>query len=777
MMKRFRFTNGLITLLSVIVFIAIISCSGTFGFILMLIALGITCSVLLYSAARQARDVFFRSAPHSYSNDATLKFTATLMGLFFVTGTMLYVLAFWTISKGGAQYNNAEYLLRSMGHSFSMFTFNFDSTIMGSLDKHPVIKAFVALQTVLSFSCTVALFVGLVYSRLKAYYKFTFKSKIDSNHNHLYLFFSVNDPSQTLIKDIIRHDPNAVIVLIDEANVKEDTSREWEGIVNLLTQKRKVIEIADKHAVRVTIAGKQLKDIDKEIASSPDFNALAHIGISSVAKMIDKAKNIDGGQVHIFFLDDNEESNIRNVINLAKDKTILSLAKEDKILHRIYCHARYNGPNRVIQDLAIKKNLDIKIIDSSHIAVERLKLDSSFHPVNVIDINDSNPCTVSESFDALIIGFGEVGRDAFRFLYEFAAFIDGNAHGGHAIRSQFNCTIVDKNIDQLEGPLKAGMPGIFKTDHKNIVFKNSDYNHDSFYNEILTEEKIKQLNYVVISIGDNDEAIALATKIFTRFRQYGGDLDKLMILVRCTDDAKVEAVQKIADHYNWGYGKSKKNNPVIRIFGQPEQTYSYELIISNRLVEMGKRFHENYCAIKGDGKSWDDRRKSLANTHVADLDNLRKLNRQESQDLVNALHIPTKMAFFRHALPNLYDWTGFFVRYFNADGSPNRTGKKAHITYPELSERENLVILRLAMLEHIRWNAAHELLGYVRRTDGVPKCDEKTMQHNCLINWDELDKGSERTERTDYPCDYKEYDFAVVDTTISMSDQSDYAND
>ena len=159
-----------------------------------------------------------------------------------------------------------------------------------------------------------------------------------------------------------------------------------------------------------------------------------------------------------------------------------------------------------------------------------------------------------------------------------------------------------------------------------------DYNDKAFYDRILSPERIRKLNYVVISIGDNDEAIALATRIFSRFRRHGGDLSKLMILVRCTDDAKVESVQKIADHYNHGYGEGENNTPVIRIFGQPEETYTYELVISNRLVELGKKFHESYRRIKGEGETWEERHKSFTQTPVPQIDRLRKMRRQESQD-------------------------------------------------------------------------------------------------------------------------------------------------
>lgn len=785
-MKRPNYSNGLSATLLIVLFLAFITLSDTAGFILIQIVLGTAGVTLLYSLILQLRNAIVRPAHRLYAKDFSLKFTATLMGFFLVLGTILYIYVFWDISKSEAvlyeingekfhvEFNNAEYFLRSLICSLDLFMLDVDSNILDRLDGHALLKAWISIQAVLSFSCTVLMLVGLVYSRLNAYYKLAYRTKIDNSHNHLYLFFGINKPSETLIKDIEKNDPNAVVILIDEANVKEDDTNEWEGIVGLLTHKHKTFDIADKYAVRVAIAGKQLSDIDEDIYTLPDFDAFGYLGLSRINKLINKVSKVDDGQLHIFFLDQSEDSNIRNIITLAKDKTIRSLTAPDGLRPVIYCHARYNGPNRMIEDVAVKNKLNIKIIDSSHLAVERLKLDPDLHPVNVANIDKENPCTVKDTFDALIVGFGEVGRDAFRFLYEFAAFVDNKATETSATRSIFNCTVVDKDIDRLEGTFKASMPGIFKerAEGTNIEFKAVDYNHESFYDDILREDKIANLNYVIISIGDNDEAIALAVRIFNRFRQYGGDLGKLTILVRCTDDSKVETIQKIADHYNQGYGDGKKNIPVIRVFGQPEQTYTYDLVISNRLTDLGKKYHENYRIIKGEGDTWEKRHDSYTLTDVPVIDKLRKMRRQESQDIANALHIDTKMAFFKAAMPNDMDWTQFYVRYFKADDTPNRSGKKSHITYPDLSDRENLIILRLAMLEHIRWNAAHELLGYVRRDDGTPACDETTMRHNCLKNWDELDKESGLTESGGWPCDYKEYDFAVVDTTIAITYQN-----
>lgn len=788
-MKFLLHNPGLRLFLSAMAFLGILAVTETKGLNLMYFVLGAVGIWLFVSATRQFVSITFRPSHVLYSKDRLLKFTATLMGLFLVTGTLLYIKTFSTISNSvtyevtgeihQVKFNNVELFLRSLVCSLNLFMLNLDSNILDRLDNHATIKDLISLQAAASFSCTVFMLLILVYSRFSSYIKLAFKTKIDKSHNHLYLFFGVNEPSELLIKKIQEqnpdnpdepNDPNAVIILIDEANLSDERANEWDEIISLLTHRHQTLRIVDKYSVRIAKASKRLCNIDKETSADQNFDAFDHLGLKNITKIINKLKQFEGSQLHIFFLDENEDRNISNIITLANDKTIRSLA-ESKIKHKIYCHARFNGPNRVIQDVAVKNRLNIDIVDSSHLAIERLKLLPQFHPLNVVELNPENPATVNGAFNALIVGFGEVGQDAFKFLYEFSAFVADDATATDARRCGFNCTIVDQNLHSLQGEFKASMPGIFNKapEGVNINFQAIDFHNEEFYTEILNEKTIASLNYVIISINDADEAIALAARIFSRFRQYGGNPEKMLILARCIDDSKVEALQKIADHYNYGYGKGKENKPVIHLFGQPEETYTYQLVISNRLTELGMQFQENYRIIKGEGPTWKERYNDLTKGSVPNIDKLRKLRRQESQDRADALHMSTKMALLTAAIPQPIDWQGFRARYFKSDGKANRTGTKADITYTGLLPHENLIILRLAMLEHLRWNAAHELLGYVVRTDGIPSCDETTMRHNCLIPWSELDQESERTRSGGKFYDYKEFDFTVVDTTIALS--------
>lgn len=782
-MRQPSYQKGGLLFITIVLIILLISVSDNFG---MWLTVGLLISgelLILYSIISQLKNNLIKPAYRLYAKDFYLKILAKLMGFFLILGTLLYLYVFYTIGHDAditkllghrVQFSNAEYLLRSFICSLDLFMLDVDSNILDRLDGHAALKGWLAIQAVFSFSCTVAMLVGLVYSRLLAYYKLHYATKINNSKNHLYLFFGNNEPSELLIKDIVKKDPKAVAIIIDVANVKEDDTNEWEGIVGLITHKQRVFNTADKVGAHVIIASQQLYDIDEEITVREDFDVFAYLGISRLKKFIHKLLQTSGPQLHIFFMGEDEELNIRNIITLAKDSTILSLAKNQDLSHRIYCHARYNGPNRVIQDVALKKHLNIKIVDSSHISIELLKLDSKYHPVNVVKTCKDNLATVESPLNTLLVGFGEVGRDAFRFLYEFGAFVNSNNPN---FRSPFECVIVDNNLNTIIGTLMSTMPGVFGHNNlnTNIRFYNTDYNSQLFNTEIMNVEFMKNINYIIISTDNNDEAIALAARLFNQTRRVREDLSNLRILVRCTDDKKVESIQKIADHYNYGYGeKEGKNNPeVIRIFGQPEKTYTYDLVVSDKLIEEGKLFHEKYRILQEEGPTWDERHKKLTETGIPNIEKLRKLRRQESQDMANALHAGTKMILLENAMKELYeendstvDWYSFYLRYFNPDGTTDVEGSQSNIHYPGLSARENEIILRLAQLEHLRWNAAHELMGYVFNESGN-ECDERTMRHNCLCSWDKLDKQSDMI--TGWDCDYKKYDFCVVDTTVALN--------
>ena len=62
----------------------------------------------------------------------------------------------------------------------------------------------------------------------------------------------------------------------------------------------------------------------------------------------------------------------------------------------------------------------------------------------------------------------------------------------------------------------------------------------------------------------------------------------------------------------------------------------------------------------------------------------------------------------------------------------------------------------LAQMEHLRWNASHEMLGYV----WGEKKEEAYSEHGCLTDWDGL-----------LSDEIRGYDYDVVDRSFRLADE------
>ena len=747
----------------------------------MAMAIGSTC--VLAWAIIQRYKIRFKpleerpAIPEAYRRQRNLILLAKTMLWIWCCGWVIFFVA---ISVGKQPHVGAEVLLRSAIASLDLFLMDIDSNTLDAIQSHDVLKGMISCASFAAVLCTATLIMSLVLSRLMAYMHIK-HIKINDVHNHVYVFFGMNDASKHLAKDIYNEDDKSVILfvvnsLVGEAEQDEDKTDGWKNIVSMMTHRHKTfVEVDENERRALAIANCDICSLDSETA-----DVLGTIGLETVKNILRTLEDIDDAQLHVFFLSEDSEHNVRSTSVLAKDE----LVKSDKLNAVIYCHARRNGLNRILEDIAFKSGLEVRIIDSSAIAVEQLKSDESNHPVHFVEIDAKNPTTVSSSFNSLIVGFDEVGRDSLKFLYEFGAFVDSRSTSNDVQRSPFNCIVVDKNMEGLEGTFVNFAPAVMKQKNRDsdtslVELKQCDCQGKEFYDDILTTEFCTKVNYIVVAVGDDELGMTLAIRMLNHIRRVRVDLSKLAIYVRCYNPEKEAYLQKIAAYYNEGYNKNLGENElafrnnVIRLFGQYENIYSYDMIVNDKITKEGQVYQESYERIKGSNTTWIGRRKELQTK--GSLDSIRKMRRQEFQDISNALHADTKLFLLQQALPHC-DWQDFLDRYFNSDNMPVRTGNYAAISYTNLSPDENEIILNLARLEHIRWNASHEMLGYTPPLNPAKYdhgCNERTREHNCLRPWQELDdEGRIVTEKEGWTCDYKTYDFIVVDNSILLNKET-----
>lgn len=706
--------------------------------------------------------------PESYRRQRNIVLLAKAMFWIWSLGWVIYFVA---IGIAHQPHVGAEVLLRSAVASLDLFWMDIDTNVLDALDSHDVLKGMLVCASFAAVVCLATLIMSLVLSRLMAFLHLK-NITINSNRNHLYVFFGLGDASKILAKSILREDEKSVVVFVEnslagEAEQDEDKTDGWKNIVSLLTHRRKTFIDADENERRaLAIANCDICGLEGE-----ETDVLGNIGLEIVKQLLAKLKETQEGQLHVFFLSENRDNNVRATSILAKDETISNPAFQTII----YCHARRNGVNRIVEDLDIEKgkNISVKILDSSHLAVESLKSYKQNHPVNFVKVrtlNESNPGTVSSPLECLVVGFGETGQEVVKFLYEFGAFVSSSSSAGHSVRSPFHCYVTDKDMEILEGQFISEIPAVkckrssdSDIADASINFYPYDFNTDSFYTEVLGKI-VQAINYVVVAVGDDETNMTAAVEILRYVRRYRNNLDDFCIYVRAYEKGTFKHLEEIANHYNRRLSEDGET-PVekIKLFGGNEEIYTYNLVVRDQYEIDGRVYYEAYRSLQidpaNDEGSWEKRReRALTKKRDTEWERMSKIKRKETQDRSNAIHAQTKIMLLEKTVG------AENARGFGLSALKGREGRQSTVNYPYLNYAENELMLNLAMCEHLRWNAAHEMMGYVNNKDGH-ECDEFRKKHNCLKPWEELDKES---DAVDYIDDYKLFDYGVVETSFKL---------
>lgn len=736
--------------------------------------------------------------------------TAYWMLLFWSIGWGLYICALW--SNYSSDGNLAEILGYAAMASLDMFLLDINGNILDNIGKSidgfnaSVIKGGIIITSIFaafsSFAIVIKLFLNRLISTLHAS-----KAGIDDNHNHIYIFWGINSKSIALANSIKKHDSRNYIIYIEPLDSESDEIDGVANIVNYVSPSKSKIESIDLD--ERTLYLYSTADLTEV---KTDENLWSHIGLDQAdrlfkelsvftpQKMSDDNKNRSGAddivrnQIHIFFISEDRDTNISNAISTVENFIILSgnnVGFKD-IEKTIYCQTRRDSVTSVIEDSRtnLNNNIEVVVIDESVLAIERIKEDIDLHPVNFVDIElkeKRNICTVKNELTSLIIGFGETGRDSFRFLYEFGAFLSPNHD--MSIRSAFHCHVVDSKMSELEAHFKKNTPAIFQQDNPATVdFYEASDKSSIFYN--LLESISSKLNFIVVAAGDDETNITIAVNVLKYIRRTRENLDKLVILVRAYNQDSFSHLNGIANHYNRVLKKEAKGHTIFKIFGQVEEIFTYDNIIANTFKRKAINFYEAYdsayvlteegISYGGERTSWQKRRKdALASNKLCDIEDLR---RKESQDFSNAWHALTKLHIIDAVLAeycgNTFDICHAKLlaeKMFNQDGDiPVREIHPTEITYPKLDHQfeENfksiisILMTNLAKTEHLRWVAAHESLGYVfgERIDTITKRkiskDIIHKWHSCMVPWERLELLPASSTRL--------YDYLVIETTLKL---------
>lgn len=483
------------------------------------------------------------------------------------------------------------------------------------------------------------------------------------------------------------------------------------GKVSLLTLFQGVRATSStREKLRTEVPGSILLKARQDTGRFSGESLFEDLGLKRLARWAENGNNC------FYLLSDSQEDNLT------------ALRKMQPAKAQIYYRADREGA-ALKTVLASPDNLHI--VDSSFLATKALRADTSLHPVRLVHVAknaDGEPLGYVDSpFHALICGFGESGQGALSFLYEFGAFVgkDGKA-------SPFQCLVLDADMDRLAAGFKAARPAL---DGKRVQFLQCDIASARFQ-EIL-QEQIARLNYVFISVGDDARNADLAVETLKYAFQYRSSMDGFLIVVKMDRPAEYQDMFRF---FNDSYG----GRDCLRTIGDIGKTWTWDNISGEGYLRYAKCFQAAYAASASETVSWEQRMAQIRQKPGSELSHRMEIHRKTEQDFANFFHVRVKAALCPERL-----W-----KERAADGIPVQYEGK-HYTGQDAQAAS--VMDYLARLEHLRWNASHEMAGYRYAEEKR----EDLMTHPDMRPYASLD------EKT------RHFDWIVVKTTLNLLESGD----
>lgn len=437
---------------------------------------------------------------------------------------------------------------------------------------------------------------------------------------------------------------------------------------------------------------------------------------------------LDDERCKVYLLGDNEEDNLR-----CADALVLDGCKAD-----IFCHASRDGINQYYEEtLNAKENIKLHLVDSSYLAVRGIRKNHpKYLPVNYVEIGKDKDGEgwVTSPFNAMILGFGEMGQEALGMVFENAAFSDKDFR-----KSPFSCVVLDRQMDRIRNAYRKNHPAM--NNDEGITYRKMEVGGDNFWK--MLREQINSLNYVVVCLGNDRLNLAMAIEIVkTAYNESKTHRKDFAVLV--SFENPTDLIKETVNRYN----DSDQYKDCIKPFGSRQEIWTYDNVTNNSIEAKARLFSYRYELAQGKSEekaqsAWNERDKLLSGTDISVINNA---IRCKAQDYANCLHMDTKLSLLGDDLklrakeiadniPTLFDETKQPEKHYSIDDP-----------YVEKT------LKYLAVTEHLRWNASHYALGY---TFGGKK-DTVLKNHPCLVDFDKLDGGT------------RHYDYLVVKTTLEL---------
>ena len=665
--------------------------------------------------------------------------------IIWVLGFLLYMVGMYR-----QELNALAVVPRAIVASFKMFVVANEQARVSSILQEDAI--YMTLFALVHFAAALISFLfifKMVGYKMHCAIKMKWHNYRLANGKNVHLFWGVNEASLLLAENIYnknKEDKKDETIIFIDVDKECNNDCQKKPSISFLTN---TITISDSEMSRLDKIGALVDHCyngpaSVDVTNNSDIKDIFDtLRLNTVSKILQQSDNLN-----IYLLSDDEADNISAALNLQKDRNLTNLKK----LPTIFVHARRGAYNEVFAHYSqyhtgaeSSKKMKIKVVDSAYLSIQSLKTDVNALPVNCVNVNQTTG-TVDEPFTAMIVGFSSTGQEAFKFLYEFSAFIDSNKK-----KSPFKCYAFDEKMDKIKGLVRAKMPAI-TFDELELIQTSVDT--ECFWKKV--DEIINKLNYIVIALNNDALGMSLAVNLFKYAMKKRDCSNKMLkIMVRCYDRSNENRMKEVEELLNKSIGDTKLE---IKLFATSDSLFTYENVVSDKTLKKAKEFNKIYeNSDLDEDKLWkacfgNEKITSIMNDKIVSrFHAIYEVNTKISQNISNVLHCQTKMFLMGVKSDDDYKRLEQFYKY-------NRVPKTVNY---DCEGNDAELLHNMALVEHERWIASHKLMGFVY---GDSKNYVK-KHHKCMCDFDKLDSDETRS-----------YDCNVVDTTIKMAYQELFSN-
>lgn len=547
-----------------------------------------------------------------------------------------------------------------------------------------------ASAVITSISALVSMFGRRTMSRI--YLRLNREKKI----NHIFL--GINRNSILLAKsleEIIDRDKERIIFIqFPEKEMAEKMS--FGHLLHSMTSQNKANDSLERYGIdtSLTIVLQSKMEIS-EMMNHDDI--IRNFGLNELKPMMtDKTA--------LYLLFDDVSYNLKTTFKLVKDPFI-----RDKTIH---CLVGNNGQTHLYE--ASLYNTGVHFMYPSKIAVNQLIMNGKYHPCNTMEVatnaEGNSLGYVKGNFNAMVIGFGQIGKSTAKFLYEYASLIgdDDNV-------IPFKLYLEDENMDQILGEFVTEVPDSHNDPH--LSFGSSSAGTVNFWKRIY--EIIDDLNCIYITLEDDKRSVLLAGDIFRfAYKARRNGMKNFRIIVQLFD--LEEEDRRVFEFYN-GFSQEE----TIMVFGNRETVFKAEHLVSNNPAGIGRKIYNDArnnfrkrCMVTGlDPQLWDTFVKNgVIGKEQHNYEMYAEAMRQLRQNFSESGHSYTKKYIGKDLLP-------LFQKPQDA-----------------LTDEEKRSLERFCHMEHERWCALAKMEGYVYGE----KSSNVLKRHSLLKPWNELKEEEHR---------------------------------